>query len=79
MLYIDRKSRDGKTIRHYFGNTQTYRVALKEQPSDLKLMQLSDSAVDISSNKVLKCRYLLQEIFDSYYENKAFENSVIRE
>lgn len=79
MLYIDRKNKDGKRLRYYFGNTSTYRAALSENGSDIKVMQLADSIVDTSSNKVIKSRNMIQEVFDKFYENQAFENSIIRE
>lgn len=79
MLYIDRKTKDGKRIRYYFGNTSTYREALKSQSSDIHILQLAESVVDISSNKIIKCRFMIEEVFDAYYENKALENSIIHE
>ena len=79
MLHIDRKNKDGKRIRYYFGNISTYREALKSESSDIHILQLAESVVDISSNKIIKCRFMIEEVFDTYYENKAFENSTIHE
>jgi len=79
MLHIDRKNKDGKRIRYYYSNTSTYQEAIKSQPSDIRMLQLAESVVDISSNKIIKCRFMIEEVFDAYYENKAFENSIIHE
>lgn len=79
MLHIDKTNRDGKHYRFYFGNTSIYKEALKANNSDMRLTQMADTVIDVSSNKVLKCRYLLKEVFDSYYEQKSFQDKVIWE
>jgi len=78
MYYIDRQEKSG-LIRYYYGNKYAYEEALKENHYEMKLLMLADSVVNITSNEILKCRHMVSEIFDEYYQNKAFEDSIVSE
>lgn len=85
MFYIDHKSKDGESFRLYYGNSSTYKEALKlynmanGSKSYLHALQLADCAVNRSENKIIKSRKLVTEILDKYYENTIIENNIIQE
>lgn len=59
---------------YYFSTIDNYRKAMSEistksSSTPTRVMHLADSIINTRTNDILKCRYTITEIFDSYYGN----------
>lgn len=61
VLYID----------YYFSSIENYKQALmvlsESHDTPANMIQMADAIIDNRNNKVLKCRYMLSDIFDKFY------------